>query len=143
MCERCEAAKKRLTSEQARELDELNENIDRLRQRISVLRGDLSDDEMQRRFMHTCQGLDQLLVNWVKEETANGTFGPEGQYRAALFCPALMLEACRLSLMAGFDIEDTTQMFGTSLQQALTLQSGELLQQLQLMRVPRGTGMVH
>jgi len=53
------------------------------------------------------------------------------------------LHACRLCLMAGFDIEDTVQMFGSELQAALAQQSGEMMQKLQLMRIPRGDGMVH
>jgi len=143
MCERCEEAKKRLTPEQCQELDELNENVGRLRQRIDELRGDPSNEEMQRRFMVVNERLDLALTAFVKDQLQQGTFGPEGQYRAALFCPVLMLHACRLALMAGFDIEDTIQMFGSELQAALAQQSGEMMQKLQLMRIPRGDGMVH
>lgn len=143
MCERCEEAKKRLTPEQCQELDELNENLGRLRQRIDELRGDPSNEEMQRRFALIRERLDLVLTQFVKDEVNKGTFGIEGQYRGALFCPVLMLHACRLCLMAGFDIEDTVQMFGSELQAALAQQSGEMMQKLQLMRIPRGDGMVH
>jgi len=143
MCQRCEEAKKRLTPEQGQELDELNEQVGRLHQRIDELRGDPADGEMQQRFNTVSQHLDVVLLEFVKEEGTRGTFGAEGQYRAALFCPVLMLHACRLALLAGFDIEDTVHMFGSELQAALMQQSGDMVQKLQLMRVPRGDGMVH
>ena len=143
MCERCEAAKKRLTPVLAQELDELNANMDRMRARIDELRGDPSDNEMQQRFRVTSDRLHEALLQFAKVETERGTFGPGGEHRVALFCPALMLQCCVLALSAGFDIEDTIHMFGNELQAALVTQSGEMVQKLQLMRVPRGNGVMH
>lgn len=143
MCQRCEEAKKRLTPEQATELDQLNEQLHKLHARISELRGDPDETRMSQRFVEVCTRLDQHLIEFVKLETQRGTFGAEGELRAMLFCPALMLQCLRTCLAAGFDIEDTVQMFGTELQQALIAQSGELVQKLQLMRTNRGDGFVH
>ena len=143
MCSRCEEAKKRLTPEQAAELDELNANLDRMRTRIDELRGDPSDEQMQQRFRAVSDRLHDVLISFANTETERGTFGTGGEYREALLCPAMMLQVCLACLSFGFDLEDTIHMFGNELQSALALQSNSVVQKLQLMRGPRGNGVMH
>jgi len=145
MCERCEAAKQRLTVEEGEELDRINEQINQLHEQRSRLCGNLPDEEMARRFVQTCERLDATLLAFAKQQTEQGLFGAEAQERTRLFVPALMLMACRLALTAGFDIEDTVALFGSELQQALVQRGTELAQQFRYLTSPKrgGNGVVH